>query len=291
VLAVVVAVMMMAVATKAYKPIVFMHGITGTYLEFKQITEELDRYQPGHPVFPLNVDNEWSSIKKLQTLVDDATKVLKDVIAKNEEVFKDGFIFIGHSQGGIISRAMIEQNAWNITKYISLAGVQSGFFGACDLFFQGNLTCDALTDLLYTKYMQESFSAAGYWRSPEREFYLEKNLFLPLLNNEEGISASPEYQQMQKDNFLRVQKYYFFGSPDDEVIRPWYSCHFQTLDTDYESMIPIEKQYIYQKDTFGLKTAMDQGRVQFITVPNVKHEEWLQGRTDIYYDYLFPLFD
>jgi len=286
-----VAVLVMAVATEAYKPIVFLHGFTGSYLEVKQMTEDLERYQPGHQVFALNVDNKWASLKKLQTLVDDATEVLKQTIAENEEAFKDGFIFLGHSQGGIISRAMIEQNAWNITKYISVAGVQDGFFGDCGIWFSKNLTCDVVSDVMYTKAMQNSFSVAGYWRTPDREMYLTKNLFLPILNNEEDCASTEEYQQMQKENFLRVKEYHFFASPDDEVIKPWFTSLFQTLGTDTVTRVPLEDQYIYQKDTFGLRTAVEQGRVHFYEVPGVKHVEWIESRSDIYTKYLFPLFD
>jgi len=282
---------MMAVNTGAYKPIVALHGYTGTYLEFNQMIAELDRYQPGHKFFALDIDNKWASMKRLQTLVDDTTALLKKTIAENEEIFRDGFIFIGHSQGGIVTRAVMQQNAFNVTRYISLAGVQNGFFGDCGVWFGKNLTCEAVTDLLYTKVMQDSFSAAGYWRTPKREKYLKHNLFLPVLDNEEGVATSAEYRKMLKDNFLRTKEFHFFGSPDDGIIRPWYSSVFDTLATDYETRMPLKDQFIYQNDTFGIRTAVEQGRVHFHEVPGVKHEEWIKGRTDIYYDYLFPLFD
>jgi len=255
------------------------------------MTEELKRYSPEHHLFALNVDNKWASMKKMQTLVDDAIKVLDETIANNAELFRDGFILLGHSQGGILSRAILEQKHYNITRYISLAGVQNGFFGDCGIWFTKNLTCDEITDIMYSKIMQNSFSAAGYWHSPDREKYLKHNLFLPLLNNEEGSAATPAYQQMQKDNFLSINDYYFFGSPSDEVIRPWYTSLFDGLATDGETRLPIQKQYIYEHDTFGIRTAIEQGRVHFTEVPGVRHEEWVQGRTDIYYDYLFPLFN
>jgi len=290
-LAVAICVLLIAKAGEAYKPVVCMHGFTGTYLEFNQFIEELHRISPDHPVFALNVDNKWASLKRIQTLVDDATKALNDVIAQNQELFRDGFILIGHSQGGIVTRAMLEQNKYNVTKYISLAGVQSGFFGDCGIWFTKNLTCEHVTDLMYTKAMQYTFSAAGYWRTPRREKYLKHNLFLPLLNNEEGTTASPEYQKTQKENFLRVGEYHFFGSPDDEVIKPWYTSLLDTLDTDEESRLSLKDQYIYQHDTFGLRTADEQGRIHFHEVAGVKHEQWIQGRLDILHDYIFPLLD
>jgi len=290
IVAIAVVVALMATATEAYKPIVGIHGFTGTYTEFNKMKAELEKYQPGHPFFPLDVDNKWASLKKLQTLVDDATAVLEKTIAENEELFRDGFILVGHSQGGIVSRGVMMQHKFNVTKYISLSGVQNGFYGDCGVWFTKNMTCDIITDIMYSTKMQNCFSAAGFWRDIDRDLYLKKNLFLPILNNEEGTSATPEYQKMQKENFLQPQEYHFFGSPDDEIIRPWFTALFDTLGSDGKTRVPIEQQYIYQQDTFGLRTAIEQGRVHFYTVPGVKHEQWMQD-TDIYYKYLFPLFD
>jgi len=286
-----VAVLAICMMADAAKPIVAIHGFTGTYLEFTKMAEELEVAMPGHKLFALNVDNKWASLKRLQTLVDDATKVLKQTIADNEELFRDGFILMGHSQGGIVSRAVMMQNAFNVTKYISLAGVQDGFFGDCGIWFGRNFTCEAVTELMYSKVMQESFSVAGFWRCPDREKYLKHNTFLPILNNEEGTSSTPEYQKMLKDNFLRCKEFHFFASPSDEIIKPYFTSLFDTYDTDGKTRMPLEKQYIYQYDTFGLRTAVEEGRVHFHEVPNVKHEQWVQGRKDIWYDYLFPLFD
>jgi len=277
-------------AAAAYKPIVCMHGFTGSYVEFNQIKEELDRYQPGHPFFALDVDNGKASKKRLQKQVDNAVEVLDNIIAQNQEAFKDGFILVGHSQGGLVARAMFMQHRYNITKFISLASMQGGYYGHCGFWIFKGITCEMASDFFYTKLLQNTFSVASYWRSPKRSKYLKRNLFMPLLNNEEHSPATAEYMQMQKDNFLAVGEFHFFGSPADESIAPWFSQLFDTLDTDGETRVPIQNQYIYTHDTFGLRTAMEQGRVHFYEVPNVKHTEWLSD-TEIFYHYLFPLFD
>lgn len=275
----------------AYKPVVLLHGFTGSYHDFDDFIAELERVEPGHPVFALNVDNKWESMKKLQILVDNAARAIDGLIAANPALFKDGFIFLGHSQGGIVSRAVIQQHRYNVTKYISVAGVQSGFYGSCGVWLGKNLTCEMLTDLLYTPMMQNTFSAAGFWRTPLRDKYLRHNLFLPVLNNEEGTAATREYQRMLRDNFLAVGEYHFFGSPDDEIIKPWYSSVFKTLATDGTTVVPRETQYIYTHDTFGLRTAVEQGRAHFYEVPGVKHQGWVGTQLDIVRKYIFPLLD
>jgi len=285
-------VMLLAGAAFAYKPIVAMHGLSGSYHDFDEMKQELNAYQPGHPFFALDVDNGNDSKKKMQTLVDHASAALDSVIAQNKELFKDGFILVGHSQGGLVARAMFMQHRYNITKFISLASMQGGYYGKCGFWILDGLTCGMATTFFYTKAVQNSFSVAGYWRGPKRSKYLKKNLFLPVLNNEEGVSTSAAYKQMQKDNFLAVGEYHFFGSPADESIAPWFSQLFDTLDSDGETRVPLTSQYIYTHDTFGLRTAMQQGRVHFHEIAGVAHMGWLgEGRYDILYDHIFPLFD
>jgi len=276
--------------TEAYKPIIGIHGFTGSDEIFDEMIAELNSYQPGHPFFALDIDNKMASMKKLQTLVDDAANLIEKIISENEELFRDGFILLGQSQGGLVSRSLMQQRKWNITKYISTAGVQNGFYGDCGAWFTKNLTCEAVTELMYSKDLQNTFSMANFWRSPDRDLYLKRNLFLPIMNNEEGTPSTPEYQKMLKENFLQAKEYHFFASPDDEILHPWYTSLFQTYGPDM-SRVPLEDQYIYQHDTFGLRTAIEQGRVHFKAVPNVKHTEWLNGRIDIMHDYIFPLFD
>ena len=286
-----VAVALLAGSADAFKPIVALHGFTGSYKDYNTFIEELNRVEPGHVVFSLDVDNDWASTQGIHTLVKDAIEALEKVIRANETLFRDGFIFIGHSQGGIVSRAMIEARRWNITKYISLAGVQSGFYGDCGIWFGKNATCDLATNIMYSSIMQNSFSVAGYWKSPHRDWYLKGNTFLPSLDNEEGVATTAEYQKMQKENFLAVREFHFFGSPDDEVIRPWFSSLFQTLATDEETAVPLQKQYIFINDTFGLRTAVEQGRAHFHKVPGVSHAGWIGKDLEVLHRYIFPLLD
>jgi len=290
--AVIVLFAVLAVAVLAdYKPIVALHGFTGSYIVYDKFIKELDNFSPGHHVFPLNVDNAFQSWKKMQTLVEDTIVVLDKVIADNAELFKDGFIFYAHSQGGLLARALLEQKRYNVTKFISAAGVQNGFYGDCETFLIGNKTCEAVTDWMYSEKMQENFSVAGYWRSPDRVKYLQGNKFLPIVDNEEGISLTQDEKQKQKDNFLSIGEYYFFGSSDDEILKPWFTSLFETYAPDGKSVVPREQQYIYQHDTFGLATAVQQGRCHFVEVPGVKHEGWVYTNMENLRKNIFPLFD
>jgi len=287
---IVAGVMLLAGAACAYKPIVAMHGLSGSNNDFDIMAQELAVYHPGQPFFALNVDNGDDSKKKMQTLVDHASAALDSIIAQNPALFQNGFILVGHSQGGLVARAMFMQHRYNITKFISLASMQGGYYGKCGFWILDGMTCGMATTFFYTKAVQNSFSVAGYWRAPNRDKYLKKNLFLPVLNNEESTSTSASYKQMQKNNFLAVGEFHFFGSPADDSIAPWFSQLFDTLDTDGETRVPLTSQYIYTHDTFGIRTAMQQGRVHFHEVANVEHMDWLENH-NILYTHVFPLFD
>ena len=129
--------------------------------------------------------------------------------------------------------------------------------------------------------MQSKLSAASYWRSPNRELYLKGNKFLPVLDNE------VEYNETRKKNFLRPKGLYFFGSPDDEIIKPWRTALFDFWDDDMKT-IPMETQPFYINDTFGLRTAIETKKAHRTAVDNVKHQEWIE-REDIFTDYLVDL--
>lgn len=134
---------------------------------------------------------------------------------------------------------------------------------------------------MYTDEMRNSLSAASYWRSPDRETYINGNKFLPVLDNE------LEYNATKKTNFLRPQGLYFFGSPDDEIIKPWRTSIFDFWDDNMQT-IPMESMPFYIDDTFGLRTALETKKAHRIAVDGVTHHGWI-GREDIFTDYIMDL--
>lgn len=79
-----------------------------------------------------------------------------------------------------------------------------------DLPLLEGLTAELATDLLYTRKAQAHLSVANFWRSPDRARYLSANAFLPYVNNELAGATNTTY----RDNFLRVDHAYFYGSRD-----------------------------------------------------------------------------
>lgn len=56
---------------------------------------------------------------------------IEKAVAANETLYRDGYHLIGHSQGGLLTRCLLE--VWprhRVRNYISLSGVQNGEYGS-----------------------------------------------------------------------------------------------------------------------------------------------------------------
>lgn len=67
------------------------------------------------------------------------------------------------------------------------------------------------------------------------------------------------------------------------------SSHFGFYDED-DNVIPMHKRSIYRKDSIGLKTLEDQGKLKILTFPNVRHKEW-HLNVDIINEAILPYLD
>jgi len=198
------------------------------------------------------------------------------------EQFKEGFHFVGHSQGGLLARAVIEESDdFQIKHFLSLAGVQAGEYGNCKSYF-GAFDCPGLTQLLYSWAMRNVTSIAQFWRTPNHTEYMALNAFLPYMNNE----LEPKLRH--KKNFISVGHVYLFASDGDTTIVPWQSSHFGFYDEDEKTIIPMEKQRYYIEDTFGLQTLDKSGRLTLTQVSGQTHGSWLHDEY-LLKNYVIPL--
>ena len=147
-------------------PVVFMHGLTGTAKDGETLGKMIEKHHPGQPFYSLPVDEGDQSFNSLVTQVKDVQDTIQTLIDKYPSQFANGFHLVGHSQGGIITRAVVEESdKFNIRNYVSLAGVQGGVYGHCEQF---GGSCDDVTKMFYSPDKRDSYSIAQYWRSPDK---------------------------------------------------------------------------------------------------------------------------
>eukprot|EP01133_Synstelium_polycarpum_P004214 gene4214-4910_t len=266
-----------------YKPVLMLHGISGSYKDFKHYVQWIHENHPGQIAISLDIDNGLHSTKSMAKQVYD-TYMLIDEIVSNNESFADGFHVIGHSQGALILRSVVEMYGFKVDSFISLAGIHMGLYGLDFLpHWFWNVSILAMTDILYTDSNQRDYSLANCWVDAiNMPRYLRDNVWLPTINQELPVTI-PEYRQ----NFINVGSVSAFGSPEDGHVIPWNSALFGFYD-DNLNFAPMFKQEVYINDTFGLQTLHNQGRLNLVEIPDVKHKAWLT-REDLFLNYVLKL--
>lgn len=186
---------------------------------------------------------------------------VREVIASNPAVFEDGYIFIGHSQGGSVAKFVIEEmDEHKVKTFISLAGSANGRFygpqegdevaleGFMNTFanqvpsyvlnvsdyasnmstWRGEFQRDLLKAELSYPELQSSIPVFNQLRSPYEEPWLKVNKVFPvyhnLINCSERGDAAVEClvnQTRYKNNFMRVENLHLFSSPNDYTQAPY----------------------------------------------------------------------
>lgn len=240
---------------------------------------------------------------------------IRQVIAANPPVFANGYIFVGHSQGGALARAVVEDmDEHSVRLLVSLAGAQNGIFygpqpsdALPTLAFVKRLGPNAVPSALFnfSKYsladfngtlhfefnemveeqqeLQAKVSIMNLARSSASDLWEAANPFLPRINNispceggeASGIKKCKAEQSRRRSNFLRLTSAHFFGSSGDDGM-----CSTQIRDEFTQlQVIPMERTTDFKKDTYGLKTLHKCGGLGLHEVPNVLHSYWIHDST------------
>ncbi|KAL3672557.1 hypothetical protein V7S43_001853 [Phytophthora oleae] len=116
-----------AVATDVSSlPIIFFHGLSENASNVDNFAANLTA--EGRMVVPLSFCESSCSFESVAMQISLAVAAVRQVVANNT-AFENGYILLAHSQGGAISRAVLEEmDDHQVKRYISLAGVQNGIF-------------------------------------------------------------------------------------------------------------------------------------------------------------------
>jgi palmitoyl-protein thioesterase len=253
-------------------PVFFFHGVTANARSGYHFVQNLTA--EGRVVTALDFCQDECSTEALPDQVPLAIAQIRADIAKNPSAYRNGYIFIGHSQGGALSRAVIEEmDDHNVKLYISLAGAQNGIFygpqpadrvpllvyangfGAQliphDLFdfshytpadYNGKIQYDMTVATFDHPEGQKSYSGFNLARSPVHDRWVSSNPFLPVINNINPCESSDkecvDAKARRRANFLKLEVAHFFISPEDGVISPWQTSIFGQYN-DVEKEIDV----------------------------------------------------
>ncbi|KAL9228827.1 hypothetical protein vseg_004365 [Gypsophila vaccaria] len=247
-------------------PFVVFHGIGETCAdveEFIQILEK-DSGNKGQCI----VLGETVQDSAFIPIMDQVTKACQKV--KELDELKNGYNLIGLSQGGLVSRGMVEfcDDAPPVKNFISIGSPQAGIGGAPNC--SSNAICAILDDLLnllpvYSAYIQSFAAPSNYMKIPTKiNAYLRGCKFLPYANNEKPDSRNDTY----KERFASLQNLVLVMFEEDTMIIPRESSWFGFYpDGSYDMVLPFNETTLYKEDLIGLKTLHEAGKVTFKKAP------------------------
>jgi len=258
-----------------WRPVVLMHGLLSSPGALSATQRWIEDDFPGIYVLNMQIGNGKmdSMTTEMNTQVATFAKKVRD-----DPNLQAGFNIIGHSQGGLITRAYVERyNNPPVYNLISWAGPQGGVFGVPE--FNGlcpDHDCPGLNDLLDilinqkrpTQWLQDHFTFASYWKDPfNYADFLIYNTFLADINNERQIK-----NETYRKNILSLNSYLLVYSTDDTVVipkeSPWFYFYANNSDTQ---IVPLQKSNQYLYDWVGLHTLDDQQKLLLQHVPCNHH--------------------
>jgi len=251
-------------------PTVLMHGVLASKDNMDELKNMLE-INFNIDVYNIEIGNGVST--SIFTPMEMQLNKLCEEIYKIDAL-KDGFNFIGMSQGGLLARGYVEYcNKYPVVNLITLASPNGGVYYKTPL-----------ADNYYEPYKQDSFSISNYWRDPYRyDLYLSNSTYLAQLNQEVIANCI-------QNNLDVVKNFVMVWSPNDEVIMPPESGKFSLLfvneigDLYSQSIFDTD---LYKMGMLGLKTLNDNGRLKIFQT-DCKHS---YHKEPICFHQLKPLFE
>ncbi|XP_054349180.1 lysosomal thioesterase PPT2 isoform X1 [Pongo pygmaeus] len=257
----------------SYKPVIVVHGLFDSSYSFRHLLEYINETHPGTVVTVLDLFDGRESLRPLWEQVQGFREAVVPIMAKAPQ----GVHLICYSQGGLVCRALLSvMDDHNVDSFISLSSPQMGQYGDTDYLkwlFPTSMRSN-LYRICYSPWGQE-FSICNYWHDPHHDdLYLNASSFLALINGERDHPNATVWRK----NFLRVGHLVLIGGPDDGVITPWQSSFFGFYDAN-ETVLEMEEQLVYLRDSFGLKTLLARGAIVRCPMAGISHTTWHSNRT------------
>lgn len=247
-----------AVNAARMRPTVLMHGLTASSDKLDGVKGWIEADYPG--MYVKNVEIGDGSIDSIFWGLEHQVAEFARQIRADPEL-KDGFNAIGHSQGGIITRAYVAfYNDPPVHNLIAWSGPEGGVFGIPEI---NSLICndticpllDEIADDLINgrwteQVMQDNIGPAAYWRDPYNLTDYAKLTLLAKMNNE-----IPNKNKTVKENMLKLNLFATAKADKDYVVIPPSAAWFNFFaDNSNTTVIDYKDSEAYKEDWIGLKT-------------------------------------
>ena len=195
----------------------------------------------------------------ISTSFEDQAKKACEIISKDEN-FKNRFVIVSISQGGVLARYVIEkcQMPGTVKRFISIGGPLAGTHQLPHCL--RGVVCHILNSFAdwfcYKGYVQKTFGPSGYFRvSNHLERYMNSKSVLLKVNN------LKEFDQNAKTRFSDLDVLVLVQFKRDTMITPRESAFFYELDENH-NLVDVKETEIYKNDLFGLKTLDEAGKIK-----------------------------
>lgn len=271
-------------------PVVLLHGVASEAANMNNLGSWIqDTFDTK--VFNLEIGNGVKT--SIYTALPEQLNELCQTIYAIPEL-KNGFNFIGMSQGGLLARGYVERcNEFPVKNLITLVSPHGG---------------TVLPDLninMYTDFSQKHLSVSNYWRDPRiLEKYLTVCCYLPILNNEilkEYVNNSDDeddddrvhsddfvdytFHNNQREQMKSLDHFIMIWSPYDDIVNPTESAKFSFFNEKFE-VVSLEDTELYKTDALGLRYLATENKLH-IYQTNCTH---VQHRDPICFNQLYPIF-
>ncbi|KAJ2236828.1 hypothetical protein H4R99_004127 [Coemansia sp. RSA 1722] len=261
---------------EAASPIVMWHGMGDNCCDnstMGEISRIIQKEIPGVFIHSVKVGSSDSDDRKagffgnLNTQVDQVCKELSEM----EELKDKAVNMLGFSQGGLFLRALVQRCPLiSVKKLVTFGSPHSGVARIPECAKDSDRICRFMRQLalrnVYSWYVRDHVIQAQYFKDPDNiEQYLERNVFLPYVNNE----IADRREMVYKDRLRELEKLVLIKFEQDEMIYPASSAWFGFVDS-YGNETRLYDSLMYIEDWIGLRSLDESNRLDFVTLPG-KH--------------------
>ncbi|KAF9929370.1 hypothetical protein FBU30_001636 [Linnemannia zychae] len=246
-----------ALTNKTPKPVVFYHGMgDSAHSEgMQEVFASITTLAPEifvHSIFLAESEAE-----------DQRAGFFGNVNKQNIPELSGGFNAVGFSQGGQFLRAYVQRcNSPPIHNLVTVGAQHGGVSDIPGCVNPNDGSCKLMRSIarsgVYSGYVRDHIVQAQYFKDPKRiETYLDRNIFLPDINNE-----LPLKNQEYRKRLMELNKLVMFLFMNDITVKPKETSWFGFQDED-GNIIELEDQDQYKQDWLGLKTMDLAGKLSF----------------------------